>query len=128
MSVYMGRSRKEARGVKLLGVFTVLPVLCFAFTDLGIKYGDMDWLTRDFAAWPLMLAPVGFLILFIMYRELTFNSPRSTYLDQTIRVVCYLFLFLNAIAIFYTWLAAISALICLSIVVAGPVLKKRAAA
>lgn len=128
MSVYTGRSRKESRGVKLLGVFTVLPILCFAFTDLGIKYGDMDWLTRDYAAWPLMLAPVGFLIVFIVYREITFKSRKGTYLNQTIRVVCYLFLFLNAIAVFYNWLAVISVLICLSILVAGPILKKRAAA
>ncbi|WP_327703978.1 hypothetical protein [Streptomyces decoyicus] len=114
--------------MKLLGVFAVLPVLCFAFTDLGIKYGDMDWLTRGYAAWPLMLAPVGFLIVFIMYRELTFNSPKGTYLNQTIKAVCCLFLFLNAIAIFYSGLAVISVLMCLSILVADPILKKRAAA
>ncbi|MFJ9472119.1 hypothetical protein [Streptomyces caniferus] len=109
-------------------MFTLLPILCFAFTDLGSKYGGMDWLTQGYAAWPLMLAPVGFLIVFIMYRELTFKSPRGTYLNQTIRTVCYLYLFLNAIAIAYSWLAVISVLICLSILVSGPILKKRAAA
>ncbi|WP_030248868.1 hypothetical protein [Streptomyces violens] len=114
--------------MKLLGVFAVVPVLCAAFQDLGSKYGGMDWLTRAYTFGPLMLAPVGFLIVFIMYRELTFNSPRGTYLNQTIRVVCYLYLFLTAIALLYSWLAAISMLICLSILVAGPILKKRAAA
>ncbi|MEU7432755.1 hypothetical protein AB0B07_18310 [Streptomyces sioyaensis] len=115
-------------GVKLLGVFAVVPVLCAAFQDLGGKYGGIDWLTPAYAFWPLMLAPVGFLIVFVTYREFTFNSPRGTYLNQTISAVCYLFLFLNAIAIFYSWLAVFSVLICLSILVSGPILKKRAAA
>lgn len=127
MSVNAERSRRESRGVKLVATFALLPVLCMAFVDIGGRVSDIDWLTRDFVAWPLMLAPVGFLFVFVTYRESTFNSPNGTHLNQTTKVFSGMYLVLNLItALAYSWLAVFSVLICLSILVTGPILKRRA--
>ncbi|MEU7482406.1 hypothetical protein [Streptomyces sp. NPDC042319] len=114
--------------MKLLFVCTALPVLCAAFQDLGSEYGGLEWLTLEYAVWPLMIAPVAMLAVFITHRELIRNPGKGARFSQTIKVVACLFLFLNVIAaIGYTWPAALSALVALSIPVADRRLKKQAA-
>ncbi|MFE0256067.1 hypothetical protein [Streptomyces sp. NPDC059010] len=126
MAVRMGNNPEEARATKILAACTLIPVLCAAFQDLGSKYGGMDWLTTGYFVWPFMIAPVAFLLLFIKNRELIRDPHRGAHFAQTIKTVSGLFLFLNLIAILYSWLAVISVLSALAILVAGRRLKKQA--
>ncbi|WP_432095122.1 hypothetical protein [Streptomyces sp. bgisy100] len=113
--------------MKLLAVCTLVPILCAAFQDLGSKYGGMEWLTVGYFAWPFMIAPVAILVVFLKNRELIRSPQRGANFSQTIKLISYLFLFLNVIAaIGYSWLAAISALVALSVPVADRRLRKQA--
>ncbi|WP_405731836.1 hypothetical protein OG885_16685 [Streptomyces sp. NBC_00028] len=115
--------------MKYLAAFTLTPVLCFAFQDLGSKYGGMDWLTGGYAAWPIMIAPVLMLILFIRNQELIRNPQIGTNFSQTIKMIAGMYLFWNIILAFgYKWLAIIPILACLTILIAGRQLKKQARA
>jgi hypothetical protein len=115
--------------MKLLAACTLAPILCFAFQDLGSKYGGMDWLTYDYAAWPLMIAPVLMLVLFLRNRELIRNPRMGSNFSQTIKIVAAMYLLWNIIgAIGYSWLACISVLSSLTILVADRQLKKQARA
>ncbi|GGW92171.1 hypothetical protein GCM10010383_22520 [Streptomyces lomondensis] len=87
----------------------------------------MDWLTKDYAAWPLMIAPVLMLVLFLRSRELIRNPRMGSNFSQTIKIVAAMYLFLNIIvAIGYSRLAVISVLSSLTILVADRQLKKHA--
>jgi hypothetical protein len=86
----------------------------------------MEWLTTGYFVWPFMIAPVVFLALFIKNRELIRNPQKGAHFAQTIKMVSGLFLFLNVIAVSYSWLAVISVLSALAILVAGRRLKKQA--
>ncbi|WP_199896607.1 hypothetical protein [Streptomyces niger] len=123
------KSSKESRAIKFLAACTLVPILCFAFQDLGSKYGGMDWLTYDYAAWPLMIAPVLMLVLFLMNRELVRNPRTGSNFSQTIMIVAGMYLLWNLIGgIGYSWLAVISVLSSLAILVGGWRLKKQASA
>lgn len=125
----MRNNGEAAKAKMLLAVCTLVPVLCFAFQDLGSEYGGMDWLTFDYAAWPFMLAPMAFLGLFIKYRELIRNPQRGAEFSQLIRLVPILFLIPNAIMVFgYSWLAAVPLIAILTILVGSWQLKKQASA
>ncbi|MPY60225.1 hypothetical protein [Streptomyces spongiae] len=128
MAVYMGDNPEEARATKILAACTLIPVLCGAFQDLGSKFGGMYWLTTGYFVWPFMIAPVAFLVLFIKHRELIRNPQKGAHFAQTIKMASGLFLFLNVIAIAYSWLAVISVLSALTILVASRRLKKQASA
>lgn len=113
--------------MKFLAACTLVPILCFAFQDLGSKYGGMDWLTYGYTAWPLMIAPVLMLVLFFRNRELIRNPHMGANFSQTIKIVAAMYLFWNIIgAIGYSWLALISVLSSLTILVADRQLKKQA--
>lgn len=115
--------------MKFLAAFTLVPILCFAFQDLGSKYGGMDWLTKGYAAWPMMVAPVLMLLLFIKNRELIRDPRRGANFSQVIKIVSCLFLLPNVFAALgYSWLAVISVLSSLTILVADRQLKKQAGA
>jgi hypothetical protein len=112
--------------MRFLAAFTLVPILCFAFQDLGSNYGGMDWLTKGYAAWPMMIAPVLILLLFITNRELIRDPQRGANFSQVIRIVSCLFLIPNVFAtIGYSWLAAFSVLSSLTILVADRQLKKQ---
>ena len=128
MPLVPSKSSEEAMARNLLGVFTVAPILCFAFQDLGSEYGGMDWLTFGYTAWPLMIAPMAMLALFFANRELVRNPHRGAGFSQTIKIVSVLYLFLNAFNIAYSWVAVISVLASLTILVADWRIKKQAAA
>ncbi|GAA4302366.1 hypothetical protein GCM10023086_18670 [Streptomyces venetus] len=111
--------------MKFLAACTLVPILCFAFQDLGSKYGGMDWLTYGYAAWPLMISPVLMLALFFRNRELIRNPRMGSNFSQTIKIVAAMYLFWNIIgALGYSWLAVISVLSSLTILVADRQLKK----
>ncbi|MFD3836087.1 hypothetical protein ACFWWC_07465 [Streptomyces sp. NPDC058642] len=113
--------------MKYLAACTLTPVLCFAFQDLGSEHGGMDWLTDGYAAWPLMIAPVLMLVLFFRNQKLIRNPRMGANFSQTIKMVAVMFLFWNIIlAIGYNWLAVISVLSSLIILVADRQLKKQA--
>ncbi len=113
--------------MKFLAVYTLGPILCFAFQDLGSKYGDMDWLTYGYVAWPLMVAPVLMLLLFFRNRELVRNTRMGSNFSQTIKIVAAMYLLWNIIgAIGYSFLAVIPVLCCLTILVADRQIKKKA--
>ncbi|MFI8530427.1 hypothetical protein ACIGMX_09270 [Streptomyces aquilus] len=113
--------------MKYLAACTLVPVLFFAFQDLGSKYAGMDWLTYDYVAWLLMIAPVLMLVLFFRNRELIRNPRIGANFSQTIRIVAAMYLFWNIIgALGYSWLAVIPMLSCLTILVADRQLKKQA--
>lgn len=115
--------------MKFLAACTVVPILCFAFQDLGSKYGDMDWLTYGYVAWPLMISPVLMLVLFIRNREIIRNPRMGSNFSQTIKIVAGMYLIWNIIgAIGYSWIAVISVLSSLAILVGDRQLKKQAAA
>jgi hypothetical protein len=115
--------------MRFLAAFTLVPILCFAFQDLGSKYGGMGWLTFGYAAWPLMISPVLMLLLFIKNRELIRGPRRGANFSQTIKIVAAMYLFLNIIgAIGYSWLAVISVLSSLTILVTDRQLKKQTSA
>ncbi|MEV5127224.1 hypothetical protein AB0K49_31210 [Streptomyces decoyicus] len=115
--------------MKFLAACTLVPILCFAFQDLGSKYGGMDWLTYDYTAWSLMIAPVLMLALFIRNRELIRNPRTGSNFSQTIKIVAGMYALWNIIgAIGYSWLAVISVLSSLAILVGDRQLKKRASA
>ncbi|MFC9680801.1 hypothetical protein [Streptomyces sp. NPDC056948] len=115
--------------MKFLAAFTLVPILCFAFQDLGSKYGGMDWLTKGYAAWPMMITPVLMLLLFIKNRELIRDPRKGANFSQVIKIVSCLFLIPNVFAaIGYSWLAVISVLSSLTILVADRQLKKQARA
>jgi hypothetical protein len=123
------KSPQESRAMKFLAACTLVPILSFAFQDLGSKYGGMDWLTYDYAAWPLMIAPVLMLVLFLRNRELIRNPQMGSNFSQTIKIVAVMYLIWNIIgAIGYSWLAVISVLSSLTILVADRQLKKQASA
>lgn len=112
--------------MRFLAAFTLVPLLCFAFQDLGSRYGGMDWLTYGYVAWPLMAAPVLMLVLFSRNRALIRNPRMGANFSQTIKIVAAMYLFWNIIgAIGYSWLALISILSSLTILVADRQLKKR---
>ncbi|MFH8442573.1 hypothetical protein ACH4D3_15265 [Streptomyces sp. NPDC018026] len=120
------KSPQESRAMKFLAACTLVPILCFAFQDLGSEYGGMDWLTYGYVAWPMMIAPVLMLILFFRNGELIRNPHVGANFSQTIKIVAVMYLFWNIIgAIGYSWLAVISVLACLAILVADWQLKKR---
>ncbi|MGV9455691.1 hypothetical protein [Streptomyces sp. NPDC003635] len=120
------KSPQEARAMRFLAAFTLVPLLCFAFQDLGSRYGGMDWLTYGYVAWPLMAAPVLMLVLFSRNRALIRNPRMGANFSQTIKIVAAMYLFWNIIgAIGYSWLALISILSSLTILVADRQLKKR---
>lgn len=127
MATVPAKSPEESRAMKWLAVFTLTPVLCFAFQDLGSKHGGMDWLTYGYAAWPMMIAPVLMLLLFIKNRELIRDPQKGANFSQVVKMVSLLFLIPNVLAAFgYNWLAWISVLSTLAIVVADRQLKKQA--
>ncbi|WP_432119108.1 hypothetical protein [Streptomyces sp. bgisy032] len=112
--------------MKLLAACTLTPILCFAFQDLGSKYGGMDWLTYGYAAWPLMIAPVLMLVLLLKNRELIRNARSASNFSQTIKIVAVMYMIWNIIgALGYSWLAVISVLSSLTILVADRQLKKQ---
>ncbi|MFG2027441.1 hypothetical protein [Streptomyces sp. NPDC048825] len=118
---------EERKAIRVLSVCTIVPVLCMAFQELGSKYGGMDWLTKGYAAWPIMIAPVAMLVVLIRYRELISN-PKGANFSQVIKLVSCLFLIPNvAVIIGYSWLAVISVLATLAILVTDRQLKKQAA-
>ncbi|MET9682040.1 hypothetical protein [Streptomyces coeruleorubidus] len=89
----------------------------------------MNWLTIGYAAWPLIIAPVLMLLLFIKNRELIRDPHRGANFSQTIKIVAAMYLFWNVIgAIGYSWLAVISVLSSLTILVADRQLKKQISA
>ncbi|MCW8377664.1 hypothetical protein [Streptomyces justiciae] len=115
--------------MKYLAACTLVPVLFFAFQDLGSDYGGMDWLTYDYVAWLLMIAPTLMLVLFFRNRELIRNPRIGANFSQTIKIVAAMYLFWNLIgALGYSWLAVIPMLCCLTILVADRQLKKQARA
>lgn len=115
--------------MKYLATFTLVPILCFAFQDLGSEYGGMDWLTYGYAAWPMMIGPVLMLLLFIRNRELIRVPEKGANFSQTIKIASFLYLIPNLFAAFgYSWIAVISVLSILTILVADRQLKKRAGA
>jgi hypothetical protein len=115
--------------MKILAACTLVPVLCFAFQDLGSKYAGIDWLTRGCAIWPMMIAPALMLVLFISNRELIRDPRKGANFSQVIKIVSCLFLIPNiGAAIGYSWLAVISVLSSLTILVADRILKKQAPA
>ncbi|CAL9457923.1 hypothetical protein SUDANB96_02597 [Streptomyces sp. enrichment culture] len=115
--------------MKFLAAFTLTPILCFAFQDLGSEYGGMDWLTTGYAAWPMMAGPVLMLLLFIKYRELIRDPRKGANFSQTIKIVAFLFLIPNVfLALGYSRLAVVSVLSILAILLADRQLKKQARA
>ncbi|MFI5857954.1 hypothetical protein [Streptomyces parvulus] len=129
MATVPARSPQESRAIKFLAACTLVPILCFAFQDLGSEYGGMDWLTYGYAAWPMMIAPVLMLIVFFMNRELIRNPQIGANFSQTIKIVAVMYLMWNIIgAIGYSWVAVIPVLSCLTILVADWQIKKRAGA
>jgi peptidoglycan/LPS O-acetylase OafA/YrhL len=115
--------------MKFLAMFTLTPILCFAFQDLGSEHAGMDWLTTGYAAWPMMAGPVLMLLLFIRYRELIRDPRKGANFSQTIKIVAFLFLIPNVfLALGYSWLAVVSVLAILTILVADRQLKKQARA
>ncbi|WP_147286298.1 hypothetical protein [Streptomyces parvulus] len=129
MATVPARSPQESRAIKFLAACTLVPILCFAFQDLGSEYGGMDWLTYGYAAWPMMIAPVLMLIVFFMNRELIRNPQIGANFSQTIKIVAVMYLMWNIIgAVGYSWVAVIPVLSCLTILVADWQIKKRAGA
>lgn len=127
MATIPARSPQESRATRFLAAYTLAPILCFAFQGLGSTYGGMDWLTYGYTAWPLMIAPVLMLVLFFRNRELIRNPRMGANFSQTIKIVAAMYLVWNIIGtIGYNWLAVISALCCLTILVADRQLKKQA--
>ncbi|MFJ3666103.1 hypothetical protein ACIPSE_06585 [Streptomyces sp. NPDC090106] len=127
MAKIPARSQEESRATKYLAVFTLTPILCFAFQDLGSEYGGLDWLTYGYAAWPMMIAPVLILLLFIKKRDLAGDPQNGGNFSQTSKMVSLLFLIPNLFAALgYSWLAWISVLSTLIILVLGRRLKKQA--
>ncbi|MGI5427797.1 hypothetical protein [Streptomyces sp. CA-179760] len=123
------KSPQESRAMRLLAACTLVPILCFAFQDLGSKYGGMDWLTYGYAAWPLMIAPVLMLFLLARNRDLIRNPRMGANFSQTIKIVATMYLIWNIIgAIGYSWIAVISVLSSLTILIADRQLKKQARA
>jgi hypothetical protein len=111
--------------MKLLAACTLTPILCFAFQDLGSKYGGFDWLTYGYAAWPLMIAPVLMLALFVRNRELIRNPRTGSNFSQTIKIVAVMYMIWNIIgAIGYSWLAVVSVLSSVTILLADWRLKR----
>lgn len=120
------KSPQEARAMKLLAACTLIPILSFAFQDLGSKYGGMDWLTYGYTAWPLMIAPVLMLVLLLRNQELIRNPSSASSFSQTIKIVAVMYMIWNIIgALGYSWLTVISVLSSLTILVADRQLKKR---
>jgi hypothetical protein len=112
--------------MKLLAACALAPILCFAFQDLGSKYGGLDWLTYGYAAWPLMIAPVLMLALLVKHRELIRNPRTGSNFSQTIKIVAVMYMVWNIIgAIGYSWLALVSVLSSVTILVADRQLKKQ---
>ncbi|MBR8643174.1 hypothetical protein KEF29_37210 [Streptomyces tuirus] len=129
MATVPAKSPQESQAMKFLAACTLVPILCFAFQDLGSKYGGMEWLTIGYAAWPLMIAPTLLLVLFFRYQELIRNPRMGSNFSQTIKIIAAMYLFWNIIgAIGYSWLAVISVLSSLTILVADRRLKKQAPA
>ncbi|WP_327719147.1 hypothetical protein OG381_29815 [Streptomyces sp. NBC_00490] len=121
------KSPQESRAMKFLAACTLVPFFCFAFQDLGSKYGGMDWLTYGYVAWPLMISPALMLALFFRNRELIRNPHIGANFSQTIKMVAIMYLVWNIIGtIGYNWLGIISVLCCLTILVADRQLKKQA--
>lgn len=113
--------------MKFLAACTLVPILCFAFQDIGSEHGGMGWLTYGYVAWPMMIAPVLMLILFFRNRELVRNPHLGANFSQTVKIVAVMYLVWNIIgAIGYSWLAVVSVLACLTILVADWQIKKRA--
>jgi hypothetical protein len=76
-----------------------------------------------------MIAPVLMLLLFIKNRELIRDPRRGANFSQTIKIVAAMYLFWNIIgALGYSWLAMISVLSSLTILVADRQLNKQAPA
>lgn len=129
MATVPAKSPEESRAMRYLAVFTLTPILCFAFQDLGSEYGELDWLTYGYAAWPMMIGPVLMLLLFIKNRELIRVPERGANFSQTIRIAAFLYLIPNLFVGFgYSWLAVISVISIVTILVADWQLKKRAGA
>ncbi|MFE0807796.1 hypothetical protein ACFW4M_22720 [Streptomyces sp. NPDC058794] len=113
--------------MKFLAACALVPIFLLAFQDIGSEYGGMGWLTYGYVAWPIMIAPVVMLILFFGNRKLIRNPNLGANFSQTIKIVSVMYLFWNIIgAIGYSWLAMISVLSCLTILVADWQLKRRA--
>lgn len=113
--------------MKFLAAFTLTPILCFAFQDLGSQHGGWDWLTTGYAVWPMMIGPVLMLLLFIRNTELIRDPRRGANFSQTIKFVSCIFVLPNVFAaIGYSWLAVIPLLCYLTILVADRQLKKQA--
>lgn len=129
MATVPAKSPEESRAIKILAACTLVPILCFAFQDIGSKYGGMDWLTKGYAAWPMMIAPVLMLLLLIKERELIRDPRRGANFSQVIKIVSCLFLLPNTFAaIGYNLLAVVSVLSSLTILVADRHFKKQARA
>jgi hypothetical protein len=112
--------------MKLLATVTLAPILCFAVQDLGSEYGGMDWLTKGYAAWPMMIAPVLMLLLFIKHRDLIRDPAKGANFSQVVKITAFLFLIPNVFTtIGYSWLAAFSVVASLTILVADRQLKKQ---
>ncbi|MFC8817625.1 hypothetical protein [Streptomyces rochei] len=113
--------------MKLLAVCALIPILFLAFQDIGSEYDGMGWLTYGYVAWPIMVAPVLMLMLFFRNRALIRNPHLGANFSQTIKIVSVMYLFWNIVgAIGYSWLAGISVLSCLTILVADWQLKRQA--
>ncbi|MFE5599896.1 hypothetical protein ACFQ8O_11990 [Streptomyces coelicoflavus] len=129
MATVPAKSTEESRAMRYLAAFTLVPILCFAFQDLGSEYWGMDWLTYGYAAWPMMIGPVAMLLLFVKNRELIRAPERGANFSQAIRIAAFLYLIPNLFAAFgYSWLAVVSVMSIVTILVADWQLKKRARA
>lgn len=112
----MASGNDESRAALLAVRVTALsPVLWFLLAGAIGKSAGKDWVPIEAYFWPLMIFPVVFVVAYAKYRQSiqrgAGDGPDARWLY---RFAAGLFIFANVLlSIFYSWIAAIVAALCL---------------
>ncbi|MEJ8649428.1 hypothetical protein WKI65_15340 [Streptomyces sp. MS1.AVA.3] len=113
----MSSGKVESRALLAVRVIALVPVLWFFLAGAIGKIAGKDWVPVEAYFWPLMFAPVAFIVAYAKYRrDIQRGAGNAPDVRWLYRFAAGLFIFANALlAVFYSWIASIVAALCLVI-------------
>ena len=113
----MSSGKVESRALLSVRVIALVPVIWFFLAAAIGEIAGKDWVPIEAYFWPLMIAPVAFIVAYAKYRrDIQRGAENIPDVRWLYRFAAGLFIFANVLlAIFYSWIASIAAALCLVI-------------
>ena len=113
----MSSNEGESRSLLAVRVTTLVPVCWFFLAGAIAKVAGNDWAPMEVYFWPLMIGAVAFSVAYVTYRrDVQRGADNIPDVRWLYRFAAGIFAFANILlAIFYSWIAAILAVLCAAI-------------